>query len=416
MSRGGTSVGPPFLCDTWWYALTGRLSDRQFDDLARLRAEQGFSAVQLVVGIPPDVGPENENALSKVGPAWNLQGDFNEMYLDYARRQIQSLNSFGLSVVVYGAWGQQIEWLGKERMKDWWKEIVDRVDDLDVMYCITGESDIWVGQETRLLPDKTTGDLYTRRIARLLHSRLVWLATLIIDVVNEQKNRSGQDDRRQKWSEVLAAVSAITNRPIFIHVSPGMTSREAVNNPELLDATTVQTGHKSSTRRLLWRLPYDAKREDPNRCFINLEPWYEGINGGFGMNDQLYAYWASMMGGADAYCYGGHGVWNAGDGRFLAHWGKQTLSQAMELESPRLIGVSHELLAKSGLMNLKNVEVKEKGGELVEIRRSNDEGTFVSFFPDVALIEEVPEGNMFLPLRGQCSEVAPTIGQVVVFS
>ena len=134
------------------------------------------------------------------------------------------------------------------------------------------------------------------------------------------------------------------------------------------------------------------------------------------MDDQLYAYWASMMGGADAYCYGGHGVWNVGDGEFLAHWGRQTLSQAMKLKSPQLIGVSHGLFVESGFMNLKNVEVKEKEGELVEIRRSDDKGTVVSFFPEVALIEELPEGNIFLPLRGKYSKVAPKAGQVVIFS
>ena len=405
MSRVDKSDFPPFLCDTWWYGLTSRLSDKQFEGLARLRAEQRFSAVQLVVGIPPEVGPGNENALSKVGPAWNLNGDFNEMYLDYARQQIQFLNSLGLSVLVYGAWGQQIEWLGKERMKDWWKEIVDKVDDLDVMYCLTGESDIWVGQEKQLLPDKTTGESYTGR-----------LGTRVIDLINEQNNTSKQNDRRNKWSEVLSTVSAITKKPVFIHVSPGMTSREAVKNPELLDATTVQTGHDSNTRRLLWQLPYDTNMEDPNNRFINLEPWYEGITGGFWMNDQLYAYWASMMGGADAYCYGAHGVWNAGDGQFLAHWGRQTLSEAMKLETPRLIGVSHEIFVESGFMNLKNIEVKEKEGELVEIRRSDEKGSFVSFFPEVALIEELPEGNIFLPPRGESSEVAPKVGQVVIFS
>lgn len=416
MSRVDKSDFPPFLCDTWWYGLTSRLSDKQFEGLARLRAEQRFSAVQLVVGIPPEVGPGNENALSKVGPAWNLNGDFNEMYLDYARQQIQFLNSLGLAVLVYGAWGQQIEWLGKERMKDWWKEIVDRVDHLDVMYCLTGESDISVGREKELLPDKTTGELYTRRIMPFVHRRLVYPGKRVIDLINDQNNKSKQNDRRNKWTEVLSTVSAVTKKPIFIHVLPGMTSREAVNNPELLDATTVQTGHDSNTRRLLWQLPYDISTEHPNNRFINLEPWYEGIRGAFGMDDQVYAYWASMMGGADAYCYGGHGVWNVGDGEFLAHWGRQTLSQAMKLKSPQLIGVSHGLFVESGFMNLKNVEVKEKEGELVEIRRSDDKGTVVSFFPEVALIEELPEGNIFLPLRGKYSKVAPKAGQVVIFS
>jgi hypothetical protein len=45
-----------FLADTWWFGLSKRLSGKHFEDLAILRAEQGFSAVQLVVGVPPEVG------------------------------------------------------------------------------------------------------------------------------------------------------------------------------------------------------------------------------------------------------------------------------------------------------------------------------------------------------------------------
>jgi hypothetical protein len=55
-----------FLADTWWFGLSQRMSKQDFEDLAALRAEQGFSAIQLVVGIPPEVGPENENAKLKV--------------------------------------------------------------------------------------------------------------------------------------------------------------------------------------------------------------------------------------------------------------------------------------------------------------------------------------------------------------
>ena len=64
-------------------------------------------------------------------------------------------------------------------MKAWWSEIVKNFDDLDVMYCLTGESNIWIEEEN-------------------------------------------------------------------------MTSEEAVNNPQFLDAITVQTGHSEATRRLLW--------------------------------------------------------------------------------------------------------------------------------------------------------------------
>ncbi len=57
------------LCDTWWYGLTSRWTKEQMLSLAKLRVSQGFNAVQLVVGIPPEVGPEHPSAASEVGPA-----------------------------------------------------------------------------------------------------------------------------------------------------------------------------------------------------------------------------------------------------------------------------------------------------------------------------------------------------------
>ena len=55
---------PAFLADTWWFALTGRLDDAAFPRLVERRAGQGFTAAQLVVGIPPEVGPAHPAAQS----------------------------------------------------------------------------------------------------------------------------------------------------------------------------------------------------------------------------------------------------------------------------------------------------------------------------------------------------------------
>lgn len=407
---------PNFLCDTWWYGLTNRVSDDKFERLAKLRAKQGFNAVQLVVGIPPEIGPENENAKSKVGPAWNLKGEFNSKYLDNAHSRIKLLNSFGLTAIVYGAWGQQIEWLGVERMKDWWGEIIHKLDNLDVMYCLTGESDIWVGEEGKLLPDKTTGDLNTVRVLPFLHPRLVYMGKRLIRMVSESLNESRKEERREKWSEILTSVSAATKKPIFIHTLPGRTSEEVVNNPKQLDAVTVQTGHDASTRKILWQLPLESAKSYPNKPFINLEPWYEGITGRFGTNDQLYAYWASMMAGAHAYCYGAHGVWNVGDGKFLAHWGNQTFEEAVKLNTPRLVGEGHNLFVESGFMEYEKVEVEDKGGDMVKITRSDAKGNSVCYMPEVSQATDIPKGRIFLPLSGSFAKSIPTVGQVVIVS
>lgn len=404
-----------FLCDTWWYGLTQRVDEQKFEELAKLRVNQGFSSVQMVVGIPPEVGPENPNAFSEMGTAWNLQGEFNQDYLNYARKRVEKLNDMGLSAILYGAWGQQMEWLGENRMKDWWSEIIKRFDDLNVMYCITGESDIWVGEEKNLLPDKTTEELGTVRLMPFLHPRLVYMGKRLLNIINKPLNEGKKRERRDKWSRTLLHVSSITDKPIFIHVLPNMTSEEAVSNPDLLDAITVQTGHSADTRRLLWELPIESVKKNPDKPFINLEPWYEGIRGQFRTEDQLYSYWASMMAGAYFYCYGAHGIWNAGNGKFLSHWGKQTMGEAAKLKTPQLLGQSHKFFIESGFIDYLQVEVEEGERDLVMITRSNEEGSFGSYIPDIRLVDKVPKGKIFLPVKGIFSKTLPKSGQVVIW-
>lgn len=405
-----------FLCDTWWYGLTQRVDDQKFEQLAKLRADQGFTTVQMVVGIPPEVGPENPNASSKVGPAWNLRGEFSQDYLKHARERVGNLNSLGLSTILYGAWGQQIEWLGEKQMKAWWSEIIENFDDLDVMYCLTGESDIWVGEEKKLLPNKSTGELNTVRLTPFLHPRLVYVGKRLINMINQPLYEGRKTERRDKWSRVLSHVSSQTDKPIFVHVLPNMTSEEAVNNPQLLSAITVQTGHSENTRRLLWELPLESQREKPDKPFVNLEPWYEGITGRFKTEDQLYAYWVSMMAGAYAYCYGAHGIWNAGDGKFLAHWGKQTMGEATRLKTPQLLGASHRLFIESDFASHQRVEVEEQDGNLVKITRSDNDGSMVAYIPDTSLVNQLPEGKVFSPLSGEMVRSVPGIGQAVIIS
>ena len=143
-------------------------------------------------------------------------------------------------------------------------------------------------------------------------------------------------NRRRAWSIVLDYVSRNTEKPILIHPLPDETGFEVVENPHLLAANTAQSGHSQSSRPRLLDLPLNhfALKDPAGRGFINLEPWYEGIQDQFWMNDQLYAYWVSMLAGASSYCYGAHGIWNVGDGNFLNHWGKQTFEQALSLDTP----------------------------------------------------------------------------------
>lgn len=386
--------------------------------LARRRAEQGFSAIQLVVGIPPEVGPENENTKSEAGFPWTLRGDFNQAYLELARERIRQLNELGLRAIVYGAWGHQIHWLGLEGMTRWWFKLIETLDGLDVIYCLSGESSLWVNQESMLLPDRSTDDLAARTTIRwrqFVPARLRPLARRFVAVANGRRSAPLLEERRQAWSLVLDRVAQKTGRPILIHPVPAETGFEAVCNPHLLAANTVQTGHDPLSRNQLWQRPLALLRGSVGgQRYINLEPWYEGIRDQFWCPDQLYAYWVTMLAGASSYCYGAHGIWNVGDGKFLAHWGRQTFAQAMALETPTLLGLSHRQFMQRGHQQGETF-LEMAGEELLTIgRRTGRKVT--QYFPEISRVDHIPGGRIWLPLQGAFSESLPATGQVVVFT
>ena len=402
------------LADTWWYGLSHRVSEEAFLELACLRVEQGFSAIQLVAGIPPEVGPEHPYAASEVGPAWTLAGTYNQRYLQLAARRTAMLNQLGLRVILYGAWGHQIKWLGRAGIVGWWQELVNQCDALDVIYCLTGESNLWIGQENGLLPDKSTGDLWQRKVIPGAETKIASLVKRSLRRINlglRKRDDSLLLQRRQDWSYVLEALHKMTSRPLIIHTNANELGYQVVENPALLAANTTQTGHSETMRDALWQIPLGEMQREPEQIFINLEPWYEGINDSFYVRDQLFAYWVTMLAGAASYCYGAQGIWNVGDGRFLSHWGKQTFSQAMQFESPRLLGLSHQLFLK--YQGPGDTIVVQQDGKLLSITKKSGSKS-ISFYPYIAGIEDLPGGQIWLPLDGGFTDELPQSGPVVL--
>ncbi len=399
-----------FLADTWWYGLTSRLSDSALQRLAQQRVKQGFNAVQIVFGIPPETTPENPNASSPFGPAWHLDGTFNAAYLQFARQRIQYLNALGLAVVIYGAWGNQIGWLGIGRMLDWWSQILDTTGDLKVIYCLTGESNLNPDNRDEKLFDNFSPNL--PGLTDLNQSN--FLNGLLSNIRSRHSLRL--QNRRRAWSIVLDYVSRNTEKPVLIHPLPLETGFGVVENPHLLAANTVQSGHSQSSRHLLLELPLQhfGLNDPAGRGFINLEPWYEGIKSQFWMKDQLYAYWVTMLAGSSGYCYGAQGIWNLGDGEFLNHWGNQTFEQALSLDTPGLIGLSHQVHLTFNNPPGEVIPVM-KGKSLFSLTRQFLDSA-ITFIPEIKDAPEIPSGAIWLPLQGSFSSILPDNGQVVIIS
>jgi hypothetical protein len=220
--------------------------------------------------------------------------------------------------------------------------------------------------------------------------------------------------RYQDWSFVLERIATQTDHPIIIHTTRGEPSENAVINAHLLAAHTVQTGHDLAVRKELWQRPIKSAKRKMTKPYINLEPWYEGILNQFGAKDQLFAYWVSMLAGAVSHCYGAHGIWNVGDGRFLAHWGQQTFVQAAALDTPRLLGLSHQQYMEWEVGKGQPF-YETSGEELVSIGRKMQNKT-VQFFPDIAKNNHALTGKIWLPMAGRFADDLPASGPVIVFS
>ena len=101
--------GTPFfwLGDTWWMGLCKRLSwPDGFETLTADRVRKGFTMVQIVAGLYPDMEPFDERGANEAGYPW--ERDFariNPAYFDTADVRIQHLADHGLAACIVGFWG-----------------------------------------------------------------------------------------------------------------------------------------------------------------------------------------------------------------------------------------------------------------------------------------------------------------------
>lgn len=414
----------PFLADTWWFGMTARCSDDDFLRLVKKRKEQGFTAAQIVVGIPPEVGIYNENALSAVGGAFTLEGKINREYLKLARERIKIMNEHGLTAIIYGGWGHQIEWMSQKFMKNWWKSVVETFDDLDAIYCLTGESDIGCTpfMAKALLPDKTSSQVYFQknryRIGLQIQGKVSRLLLRCgVNVNLEQKIKSYmRKKRRKKWSRILAYLYKITKKPILIHTTPEIEGFEAVENHEYLAANTFQTGHGIESLEEIWRLPQKSKERYPDAPTINLEPFYEGIHNQFFLEEQLRAFWLSVTAGNHSICYGAHGIWNIGDGKFLSHWGSQSFDEAMKRVTPSILGKNFRIIREEKVFDWKSSRINAQNQQLVSITRVSETGQRMTYIPDLSRMKtSIPEGRYVDVYKGEFVDAYKESGQLVVF-
>ncbi len=272
--------GTPFfwLGDTWWMALCKRLHwPEDFETLAADRLQKGFTVIQIVAGLYPDMPAFDERGANEAGFPWEADYDrIRPEYFDAADRRLEYLCDSGLTPCIVGVWGYFLPWMGVERAKQHWRYLVARYGALPVVWCVAGEANLpWY-----LAP----GFPY--------------------------------DDREQVkgWTEVARYLREIDpyHRPMSIHPTGlgRLSARGAIDDSALIDFDMLQTGHGGrevlapTVSTLRWS--YDQK---PTMPVLNSEVSYEALMGTIPADIQRLMFWASMLSGAAGHTYGANGIW-----------------------------------------------------------------------------------------------------------
>ena len=134
--------GAPFnwLGDTWWMGLSRRLPLDGLEFLIEDRLAKGFTVIQIIAGLYPDMDWHDERGLGDGGFPWDR--DFTSINPEYFRamdRRIGMLINAGLSPCIVGFWGYFMDFAGADVLRHHWRNLVARYASLPVTWCVAGE-------------------------------------------------------------------------------------------------------------------------------------------------------------------------------------------------------------------------------------------------------------------------------------
>ncbi len=312
--------GTPFfwLGDTWWMGLCKRLSwPEDFQLLTADRVAKGFTVVQIVAGLYPDMPGFDPRGANEAGFPWEEEySRINPAYFDMADLRIEWLIRNGLVPCIFGCWGYYLPIMGIEKMKRHWRYLVARWGALPVVWSLAGE-----GVMPYYLSKDRTGD--------------------------STKQKEG-------WTELGKYVRELDpfHNPVAIH--PTEVGRDQVEDDSILDLNMLQTGHGgySGASRAVRFVKQERDREPLMPVLVD-EVNYEGILHDTHDEVQRLAYWASMLSGAFGFTYGANGIWQVntktvpyGASPHGGNWGITPWEEAYQLPGSTQLGLAKRLLER----------------------------------------------------------------------
>ena len=319
--------GTPFfwLGDTWWMGLCQRLHwPEEFQQLAADRKVKGFTVVQIVAGLYPDMPAFDPRGANEAGFPWEKDyARIRPEYFDKADQRLQYLVDQGFVPCIVGAWGYHLPWLGTQRMKQHWRYLVARYAALPVVWCAAGEG---------------TMPFYG--------------------------SKHGNEDaaiQKKGWTEVIRSIRATDPFGRMITIHPSRSARETVTDPAILDFDMHQTGHgpEAMIGRMAQqiRAAYEARPVIPviagesSYDSLDLREWGGGLLSG---DASRQMFWVGLMhNGAAGGTYGANGIWQVnrwdapyGPSPHGRSWGGIPWDVAMKRPSSAQVGFAKHFLAQ----------------------------------------------------------------------
>jgi hypothetical protein len=313
--------GTPFfwLGDTWWTALSDRLSWDGFKTLTADRKAKGFTVVQIVGGLIPageERPPSDPGFCNEGGCVYDPQYDrINPQYFDYADRRIGHLVDNAIVPAIVGAWRQMGREIGADKLEKHWRYLIARYGAYPVFWIIGGE--------VSFLPRDTASINAT--LVRNARTELV------------------------AWEEVTRYVRSIDpyQHPRTVHES-NPPFHGGFQDLSLTDFDLIFPSHAGwptvATSVAQLNLLYARKVSKPA---VIGEIGYEGLGGEHLHDFQRMAFWLSMLNGAAGYTYGTIETAEAYTADKALHryrWSFATWEEAMHRPGSTQVGINARLL------------------------------------------------------------------------
>jgi len=309
--------GTPFfwLGDTWWMGLCARMRwPEDFQELAADRVKKGFTVVQIIAGLYPDMPPFDPRGANEAGYPWDADyARINPRYFDAADLRIRYLIESGLTPCIVACWGYFLPIMGVPKIKKHWRYLIARWGAYPVIWCLAGE-----GAMPYYLSKNPQEDIATQK---------------------------------KGWTEVGQYVHKTDP---YGHVVTIHNGRSEVEDPAVLDFDMLQTGHGGwtsipNTEDMIT----SAQLKTPPMPVFAGEVCYEGILESSRQEIQRFMFWTCILNGAGGHTYGANGIWQVnthehpfGPSPHGRSWGDVAWDVAARLPGSQHIGLSKGLLMK----------------------------------------------------------------------